>query len=115
MNGNEGFFGAFEKTAFVVIIVLLLVIAWLNWQMALFGLLFVVVAYLYSSRAVCKQRQQRYEQFNTIAKGITQASNFALQNLPTAIVIIDSKARVCWYNSVFRDWMPQDPDKTQRR
>lgn len=53
MNGNEGFFGAFEKTAFVVIIVLLLVIAWLNWQMALFGLLFVVVAYLYSSRAVC--------------------------------------------------------------
>ena len=61
MNGNEGFFGAFEKTAFVVIIVLLLVIAWLNWQMALFGLLFVVVAYLYSSRAVCKQRQQRYE------------------------------------------------------
>lgn len=49
MNGNEGFFGAFEKTAFVVIIVLLLVIAWLNWQMALFGLLFVVVAYLYLS------------------------------------------------------------------
>lgn len=114
MNGNEGFFGAFEKTAIFVIIVLLLVIAWLNWQMALFGLLFVIVAYLYSSRALCKQRQQRYEQFNTIAKGITQASNFALQNLPTAIVIIDSKARVCWYNSVFRDWMPQDPDKTQR-
>ena len=49
MNGNEGFFGAFEKTAIFVIIVLLLVIAWLNWQMALFGLLFVIVAYLYLS------------------------------------------------------------------
>lgn len=92
----------------------MLVIAWLNWQLALFGLLFVLVAYLYSSRAIQKQRRQLYEQFDTIAKGITQASNFALQNLPTAMVIIDSKARVCWCNSVFRDWMPQDPDKTQR-
>lgn len=74
----------------------------------------MLVAYLYSSRAIQKQRRQLYEQFDTIAKGITQASNFALQNLPTAMVIIDSKARVCWCNSVFRDWMPQDPDKTQR-
>lgn len=114
MNANKGYYGALQTTALIIIGVLLLVICWLNWIMALFSLLFVVVAYLIAARSLCKQQQKLTEQFDTIAKGITQATNFAIQNLPTAIVIIDSKARLCWYNSVFRDWMPQDLDKTQR-
>ena len=107
-------YGTLERTALLVIIVLLLMIAYLNAVLAVFGLLFAVAAYLYNHKAVERQRRLMYAQFDRLAKGITQASSFALQNLPTAMVIIDSKAHVCWCNSVFRDWMPQDPDKTQR-
>lgn len=114
MNANKGYYGTLQTTALIIVGVLLLVICWLNWIMALFSLLFAVVAYLIAARSLCKEQQKLTEQFDTIAKGITQATNFAIQNLPTAIVIIDSKARLCWYNSVFRDWMPQDLDKTQR-
>ncbi len=114
MNANKGYYGALQFTTIGIVIALLLVICWLNWIMALFSLFFVLVAYLMASRAICKQREKMSVQFDTIAKGITQATSYAIQNLPTAIVIIDSKARVCWCNSVFRDWMPQDPDKTQR-
>ncbi|WP_298703583.1 DHH family phosphoesterase [uncultured Veillonella sp.] len=114
MNANKGYYGALQGTAIGVVIALLLVICWLNWIMALFSLFFVIVAYIVASRAIYKQRKNMSVQFDTIAKGITQATSYAIQNLPTAIVIIDSKARVCWCNSVFRDWMPQDPDKTQR-
>ncbi|MBS4913252.1 MAG: DHH family phosphoesterase [Veillonella sp.] len=114
MNANKGYYGTLQTTALIIVGVLLLVICWLNWIMALFSLLFAVVAYLIAARSLCKEQRKLTEQFDTIAKGITQATNFAIQNLPTAIVIIDSKARLCWYNSVFRDWMPQDLDKTQR-
>ncbi|MDY3973740.1 DHH family phosphoesterase [uncultured Veillonella sp.] len=114
MNANKGYYGALQFTALGIVIALLLVICWLNWIMAIFSLFFVIVAYLVASRAISKQQKKMSVQLDTFAKGITQATSYAIQNLPTAIVIIDSKARVCWCNSVFRDWMPQDPDKTQR-
>lgn len=114
MKKSYSRYGTLERTALLVIIVLLLMIAYLNAVLALFGFLFAVAAYLYNHKAVEHQRRLMYAQFDRLAKGITQASSFALQNLPTGMVIIDSKAHVCWCNSVFRDWMPQDPDKTQR-
>lgn len=114
MKKSYSRYGTLERTALLVIIVLLLMIAYLNAVLALFGFLFAVAAYLYNHKAVEHQRRLMYAQFDRLAKGITQASSFALQNLPTGMAIIDSKAHVCWCNSVFRDWMPQDPDKTQR-
>lgn len=114
MNSERDFFRILTRTTIGVVLILLAVIAWLSWPFAVLSFIFVIAVYLYNHKAVRREQRIWKEQFDAIAKGVTQASSFALQNLPTAIVIIDSKARICWCNSVFRDWLTVDLDKTQR-
>lgn len=114
MKSGQRVFHVIARTMFVVVVLLLLVILWLNWCLAILGLIIVVGAYLYSYRTIHQQYLRWMTQFDTLAKGVTQASSFALQNLPTAIAIIDDNGRLMWFNSVFRDWMDCDPDKTER-
>ena len=47
-------------------------------------------------------------------KNVTQAANFALQNLPTAIVLVNKQGTLVWNNSVFADWVPVDWNKLQK-
>lgn len=114
MNTNMIVFGKGERAATVIITILLLVIAWLNWQIAILAAIVVLAVYLYNCKSIRQQREEMKTYLDTMTQNVNQASNFALQNLPTAIVIVDKKARVCWSNSVFHDWMQPDPDKTYR-
>ena len=105
-------YSSIEMTAAVLIIILLGIIFYLNWQLAMLACIVVIAAYLYVGRTIRRGRHLRKAQFDCMAKGITQASTFALQNLPVGIVIIDEHNVICWSNSVFRDWLPSDSDKT---
>lgn len=105
---------ALEVTIFVVIAVLVGIIAYINWPLALLACIVVIAGYLYNYKMIHRRRRLLIQYLDSVVKGVTQGSNFALQNLPTAMVVIDSKARICWSNSVFRDWLPCDMDKTQR-
>lgn len=103
-----------ERTAAIVIIGLLLLLFWLNWQVAVLSIIVVTATYLSIRRSIGRRRHHRQAQFDRMAKGITQASTYALQNLPVGIVIIDRNNVICWSNSVFRDWIPNDSDKTMK-
>ncbi|WP_277287763.1 DHH family phosphoesterase [Veillonella montpellierensis] len=105
---------ALEVTIFVVIAVLVGIIAYINWPLALLACIVVIAGYLYNYKMIHRRRRLLIQYLDSVVKGVTQGSNFALQNLPTAMVVIDSKARICWSNSVFRDWLSCDMDKTQR-
>ncbi len=105
-------YSSIEITAAVLILILLGIIFYLNWQLAMLACIVVIGAYLYVGQTIRRGRHFRKAQFDRMAKGITQASTFALQNLPVGIVIIDEHNVICWSNSVFRDWLPSDSDKT---
>ena len=107
-------YSSIEITAAVLILILLGIIFYLNWQLAMLACIVVIAAYLYVGRTIRRGRHFRKAQFDCMAKGITQASTFALQNLPVGIVIIDEHNVICWSNSVFRDWLPRDSDKTMK-
>ena len=47
-------------------------------------------------------------------KNVTQASNFALQNLPMGIVLVNKQGTLVWNNSVFADWIKVDWNKLQK-
>ena len=102
------------KNRLVVIIVLLLVIAWLNWQMRYLAFCLSLWPIYTAAERCVNNDSNGMSNLIRLRRGLPSVEFCLCMNLPTAIVIIDSKARVCWYNSVFRDWMPQDPDKTQR-
>ena len=95
-------YSSVEITAAVLIFILLAIIAYLNWQLAMLCGIVVFAAYMYVWRTIRRGHHLRKAQFDRMAKGITQASTFALQNLPVGIVIIDENNKICWCNSVFK-------------
>ena len=108
-------YSSVEITAAVLIFILLAIIAYLNWQLAMLCGIVVFAAYMYVWRTIRRGHHLRKAQFDRMAKGITQASTFALQNLPVGIVIIDENNKICWCNSVFKAWVPStNSDKTMK-
>ena len=108
-------YSSVEITAAVLIFLLLAIIAYLNWQLAMLCGIVVFAAYMYVWRTIRRGHHLRKAQFDRMAKGITQASTFALQNLPVGIVIIDENNKICWCNSVFKAWVPStNSDKTMK-
>lgn len=108
-------YSSVEITAAVLIFILLAIIAYLNWQLAMLCGIVVFAAYMYVWHTIRRGHHLRKAQFDRMAKGITQASTFALQNLPVGIVIIDENNKICWCNSVFKAWVPStNSDKTMK-
>lgn len=113
--GIQTEYSSVEITAAVLILILLSIIAYLNWQLAMLCGIVVFAAYMYVWRTIRRGHHLRRAQFDRMAKGITQASTFALQNLPVGIVIIDENNKICWCNSVFKAWVPStNSDKTMK-
>ncbi len=105
---------AMEWTFIGVIILLILIIAYLNWLLAILSVIVVVAVYLINYNTIHNRRRLAREQFGAMMKNVTQAANFALQNLPTAIVLVNKQGTLVWNNSVFADWVPVDWNKLQK-
>ena len=105
---------AMEWTIIGVIVLLILIIAYLNWLLAILSAIVVVAVYLINYNTIHNRRRLAREQFSAMMKNVTQAANFALQNLPTAIVLVNKQGTLVWNNSVFADWVPVDWNKLQK-
>ena len=103
-----------EITIITVIAVLLLLLAYLNWAIAILALIIVVAAYLVNYNTLHNRRRLAREQFGAMMKNVTQASNFALQNLPMGIALVNKQGTLVWNNSVFADWVKVDWNKLQK-
>ena len=103
-----------EITIITVIVLLLLLLAYLNWAIAVLALIIVVAAYLVNYNTIHNRRRLAREQFGAMMKNVTQASNFALQNLPMGIALVNKQGTLVWNNSVFADWVKVDWNKLQK-
>lgn len=103
-----------EITIITVIVLLLLLLAYLNWAIAILALIIVVAAYLVNYNTIHNRRRLAREQFGAMMKNVTQASNFALQNLPMGIALVNKQGTLVWNNSVFADWVKVDWNKLQK-
>ncbi len=103
-----------EKYILIILVVLILALAFHNWMIAILGGVALLGVFWLTSESKKEQEEQIAEYLDTMTRTVDQASTYALQNLPTGIVILDSMSRICWSNSVFRDWMGEESEKTQR-
>lgn len=87
-----------EITIITVIVLLLLLLAYLNWAIAVLALIIVVAAYLVNYNTIHNRRRLAREQFGAMMKNVTQASNFALQNLPMGIALVNKQGTLVWNN-----------------
>ncbi len=99
-----------------VVIALLLVLACFNWIVAALCAILVLGIYLVTKKSELEQERVITDYLDSVSASVTQASNYAIRNLPIGIAIIDEKSQLIWGNSVFRDWVEEveEGDRLQK-
>ena len=109
MHHNMSFW--FDIRIYLAIVaVLLCVIAFYNYYAAALGLVILFAMYKYAWERHLKRQQEMTAYLNAMGSQVDQAVNNALQNLPLAIVIINSKGMIHWRNSVLCQWFDETID-----
>lgn len=93
----------------VVVVGLLLVIMIYNKYIAFIGLILLISLFVYG-RERCNDRQQELEYYyKNVVKNINELSNYAIENLPIAIIIVGSDGRLKWCNEELVRWLGKKP------
>lgn len=95
----------------VVIGILVLVLMSYNVYVGAISLVIWVSMALFA-RERCRDRQQRFERyFRDVVSNINQISNYAIENLPQAVLIIDADGRLQWANGALGKYLGQKPEQ----
>lgn len=95
-----------NEEAFIgVVLILLLIIAFYNWIIALLACIVIGGVYVLTHKTNTERNREISQLFDAISQSVDQASTYAVQNLPIGIAIVDMESSLCWANSVFRDWV----------
>lgn len=94
-----------EETFIGVVLILLLIIAFYNWIIALLACIVIGGVYVLTHKTNTERNREISQLFDAISQSVDQASTYAVQNLPIGIAIVDMESSLCWANSVFRDWV----------
>ncbi|WP_292017917.1 MULTISPECIES: DHH family phosphoesterase [unclassified Megasphaera] len=94
-----------EETIIGVVLVLLLIVAFYNWIIALLAGIVIGGVYVLTHKTNTERNREISQLFDAISQSVDQASTYAVQNLPIGIAIVDMESSLCWANSVFRDWV----------
>lgn len=95
----------YERPFLFVIVILLGIIAVYNWIVSLLALIIIGGVYVLFRKNVLEGNKEMNLFFKAISQSVDQATNYAVQNLPIGIAIIDTQSTLCWANSVFLGWV----------
>lgn len=94
----------------VIVAGLLVVLMIYNKYVAFIGFVLMVTLFFYG-RERCKDRQAAMDEyFNTVVRNINQLSNYAIENLPIAIMILRQDGRMQWCNRELVQWFGEKPE-----
>lgn len=94
----------------IVVVGLLLILMLYNRYVAFFGLILLALLFVYAKER-CNERQRAMEEYyNNVVKNINELSNYAIDNLPIAIVVLNHQGRMQWVNEELTRWMKQQVD-----
>lgn len=82
---------------------LLAVIVFYNPYVAVLGAILLGVLYLYGRERYLQQQRALNNYLFTMTHNIEQGSAYALSNLPLAMLIVDSKGILYWYNEMLNE------------
>lgn len=99
-----------------IVVALLIILAYFNWIVAVLCAILVLGVYLVTKKGELEQEKVITDYLDSVSASVTQASNYAIRNLPIGIAIIDEKSHLIWTNSVLRDWLKEveEGDRLQK-
>lgn len=98
------------KIHLLILAVLLLVILQYNKYIAIIGMVLLGALYIYG-RERCRDRQKELDLYlQNVVKSINKISNFAIEKLPVAVLVLNKDARIQWCNKEMARWFGQRPE-----
>lgn len=88
---------------------LLLVIVFYNPYVAVLGAILLLALYMYGRERHIEQQKAIHSYLDNMTHSIEQGSAYALKHLPLAMVIIDAKGTIYWYNDELKRWLDEAP------
>ena len=95
----------------IVILVLVGVVSYYNHYLAAIAAV-VWVALASFARERCRDRSKRFERYcRDVISNINEMMDYAVDNLPQAILIVDEEGRLQWCNNRITDFMEEKPEQ----
>ncbi len=93
-----------------VIFAFSLVLMLYNIYVGAFGFILLALLFVYG-RERCQDRERALEDYyNNVVKNINELSNYAIDNLPLAIMVLNYQGRLQWVNDEFARWLGEKPE-----
>ncbi len=81
-----------------------------NRYVAFFGFILLTLLFVYG-RERCHDRERALDEYyNNVVKNINELSNYAIDNLPLTIMVLNYQGRVQWVNDEFARWLGEKPE-----
>lgn len=94
----------------IIVVGLLLVIMLYNRYVAIIGFVLFFSLFIYG-RERCRDRQRELEEYyRNVVKNINELTNYAIDRLPVAILVVDSAGRMKWCNQELVRWLGEKPE-----
>lgn len=89
---------------------LLLVLVYYNKYVAFIGLVLWGCLFLYA-RERCRYRQEAFDSYcKNVMKNVSDIVNYAVERMPSAIVVMDEDGRIRWHNEELSSWLGFCPE-----
>lgn len=88
-----------------VVAALLLLIAFYNHYIALLGAVLLTALYLYGRERHKQQQKELNEYITAMVTNVNDVADYALENIPMGMLLVDAGGEIHWKNTTFDRWM----------
>lgn len=92
-----------NKTFLWIIAILVIIIAYYNFYLALFGFLLLIILIQYYWRLIHAKKEEWHSYLSTLTEDFDQITRDSLFNLPIPFLMISNQGNIIWYNPGFQD------------
>lgn len=89
---------------------LLVIMIQYDWYIAAGGIMLWICLFLYLKERSRERRRALWDYYENVIKNVNELSNYALENLPQVIMVIDKEMRLKWYNHELERWLAHPPE-----
>ncbi len=94
----------------IVSILLLVIMLQYDWYIAVGGIMLWCCLFLYLKERSQERRRVLWSYYENVIKNVNELSNYALENLPQVIMVINKDMRLEWYNHELQRWLKHPPE-----
>ena len=93
-----------------VLLALVLVLSYYNAYVASIAFVVWLLVALFA-RERCLARHRAFETYcRDVVRNVSEVTNFAIERLPQAVVIVNPEGRIAWTNGAVKDYLGETPE-----